>query len=650
MANEYKLSYTAKEIDEKLGKVDEHETSIEQLYEEIVDNQKKIDDIGQIKTVTGTSTTVKDAIEGRIISCVGNSAVTVSGYNLSSVKELSCVGFGQATFGETKLPAGTYTLTAKCVTDNPNITNIKVSLGGFFKNLTCDGQRRSATFTITREAGAYINVWASDATSPITEYSLTLSEIVITADSSSREYEPYFKPITYDVDNLNEIKLSEYTNIITSDSEFTLRYIYKNSYVEALFSSIDVGTKMYVTPEDFGAYGNGLADDTKAVNDCIAYAIAKNMPIRGYGKYKTTDTINIIGDYVDLHIYKIDYLGTDEAVLYQGSNSSINIQSINSKGYGFCAIAETANVYYNTFNINEIVSEKDGVYTRAKKNNYQNKLNFNLIRSKGDYSCIFFAKEENPNPGYRTEWHIRGGLVTGGLWGIRGGLSLSSSIFVHAEGLGSEGNGGAIFSESGEIPRIYYCRNAEVANINTFLKLKGVFAKPQIAEVCKTIAPLESIDITEVELNVDNELESDNIQFYTEIEVQSSRRSNILLTKNLILWGNRFQFPPVRYIRLNVDNDIDMTPQYYNKAIPQCFVAKADATINLHPTYAVNCLNTFEIVQEEGHKLTLKDFVGNVIFDGTQYADGRYRLTAYVENNYALKYDMSNQLWEILEL
>ena len=44
MATEYKLSYTASEIDEKLGKVDEHETSISQLSEEIGNTGKPTDE------------------------------------------------------------------------------------------------------------------------------------------------------------------------------------------------------------------------------------------------------------------------------------------------------------------------------------------------------------------------------------------------------------------------------------------------------------------------------------------------------------------------------------------------------------------------------------------------------------------------------
>lgn len=609
---------------------------------------EQIDDIGRINTVTGTSATITDAIAGKVISCEGESAVTVKGYNICPVKELSGVGFISVPFGTT-LPAGKYTLTADIWTNNPDIDHIEVAIGGFHRDLKCNKLRSSETFNITREINATIGFWVSDSPT-ITEYSATLSNIVITADSTARDYEPYFEPVTYDADNLNEIKLTEYTNLITSDSEFTLRYVCKNAYVESLFSSIDIGAKKYVEPEDFGAFGDGLADDTRAVNECIEYAIANSMPIRGYGKYKTTDTINIIGDCVDLNIYQIDYLGTDDAVVYQGSNSFITIHRINSKGNGLYVKAETANVHYNTFTVNEIISEKNGVHLYAIKNNYQNKLHFNYIQSKGEYSCVLFEQGENPDKGYLNEWQINGGLVTGGLWGIRGYLSISDSIHIHAENLGSEGRGGAIYSDNGSLPRIYYCRNAEVTQINSFLKLSGVFAKPQTVEISKTVVPLESIDITELELDIDIELESDNIQALTEIEVQEKGLSNILLTKHLIFWGNRFQFPPVRYIRFDVVEDIDMTPQYYHEAIPQCFVAKADATINLHPTYAANCLSTFEVVQEEGHKLTIKDFVGNVIFDGTQYEDGRYRLTAYVAMNRALKYDMSNQLWEIIEM
>lgn len=46
MATEYKLSYTASEIDEKLGKIDENTTNISKLSEDIADLKKEVESTG----------------------------------------------------------------------------------------------------------------------------------------------------------------------------------------------------------------------------------------------------------------------------------------------------------------------------------------------------------------------------------------------------------------------------------------------------------------------------------------------------------------------------------------------------------------------------------------------------------------------------
>ena len=51
----------------------------------------------------------------------------------------------------------------------------------------------------------------------------------------------------------------------------------------------------YTTPEAFGAKGNNDADDTTAINNCIAYAYANNIAVRGYKQYKITQPIVISG-------------------------------------------------------------------------------------------------------------------------------------------------------------------------------------------------------------------------------------------------------------------------------------------------------------------------------------------------------------------
>ncbi|WP_347253446.1 phage tail protein [Leminorella grimontii] len=49
----------------------------------------------------------------------------------------------------------------------------------------------------------------------------------------------------------------------------------------------------FVTPEMFGAIGDGVADDTQAILDAIQYVLPKHMDVIGYQTYKISNTLEI---------------------------------------------------------------------------------------------------------------------------------------------------------------------------------------------------------------------------------------------------------------------------------------------------------------------------------------------------------------------
>lgn len=85
---------------------------------------------------------------------------------------------------------------------------------------------------------------------------------------------------------------------------------------------------VYISPEMYGAVGNGSADDTIAVQTCINAAITNKRPVRGYGRYKTTDTINIDGSNLDIYIYSIIYTSGNSAVSIAGKNNKFSFGEI----------------------------------------------------------------------------------------------------------------------------------------------------------------------------------------------------------------------------------------------------------------------------------------------------------------------------------
>ena len=409
----------------------------------------------------------------------------------------------------------------------------------------------------------------------------------------------------------------------------------------------------YTRPEDFGAVGDGYSDDYEALNACVAFAIANNIPIRGYGKYSISSSVDIVGNKLDVYLYSITYTGNNYAIGYQGNNSTLDIEHITSNGAGIYINATTATTLYNRFVFNTITATKDGVQIYANYSIYQNRLNFARIRAGASYCCILITRDENTESGYISEWNIIGGYLSNGLWGIKGIMNDTMKFDVHTENLGSNNAGGAFYSTNGSFPSIVYARAGEIVSSHTMLKVSGEFQVQAPPFMFPLLVPLVAIDITDITLP--SGTLTDTSAYNTNIIVQSSRQSSSLLTKSLIIWGNRFQFPQYMYRTKSVTEDIDMTDQYYNGIIPQRFVSdNVVADINLHPTYAANCLNTFIVEQKNGGELDVYDYVGTKIFDGSEYGNGVFELTAYATEipggGTWLKYDMSNQEWLIRQV
>ena len=60
----------------------------------------------------------------------------------------------------------------------------------------------------------------------------------------------------------------------------------------AVNTNVQVKLREYVTFQDFGAVGDGIADDTAAVQAAITYASAQRLTIFAYGGFKITSTVN----------------------------------------------------------------------------------------------------------------------------------------------------------------------------------------------------------------------------------------------------------------------------------------------------------------------------------------------------------------------
>lgn len=111
------------------------------------------------------------------------------------------------------------------------------------------------------------------------------------------------------------------------------------------------GVGGWITPEQYGAVGDGIADDTRALQDCIDMAMKENVPVKGFGTYKLTDTISVDGNYTNIFINKLSYEGSSCAFRLYGHNHEIEIREIISSNIG---IEGTQSRFDNLFQQNHI--------------------------------------------------------------------------------------------------------------------------------------------------------------------------------------------------------------------------------------------------------------------------------------------------------
>lgn len=91
--------------------------------------------------------------------------------------------------------------------------------------------------------------------------------------------------------------------------------------------------KPYITPEEYGAVGDGTNDDTGAIVNAVQASLTLGKPLVMVHTY-LTDTIELKADNMQLYCYgEIKYLGTGYAVIVSGQFSRIMINSLNAR-YG----------------------------------------------------------------------------------------------------------------------------------------------------------------------------------------------------------------------------------------------------------------------------------------------------------------------------
>ena len=136
-------------------------------------------------------------------------------------------------------------------------------------------------------------------------------------------------PKTFDMDGINYIDTALHESVVKIVTP-TKQYV--DDHTPDIIGYWN--DNLYALPEKFGAVGDGVTDDAQALSDCIAYAISTGKPMRGFRKYKTSETITLDGRYLDVYLNEIIYTGNQVAVNIVERDIVFDFHRIQSGGIG----------------------------------------------------------------------------------------------------------------------------------------------------------------------------------------------------------------------------------------------------------------------------------------------------------------------------
>lgn len=419
----------------------------------------------------------------------------------------------------------------------------------------------------------------------------------------------------------------------------------------------------YLTPEMYGAIGDGTTDDSVALQNCINDAITKELPVRGFNIYATTQPINIVAKYMNIYIHEIIYSGNDVAVILTGRYNNINIDEIDaydSTGCGFrLTTTEEREAIYNEIHIGYIASYGNGIeYLNLygeSQGLYYNRLYINQLYSR-QANCIYI-NANNRQCGENSFW---GKHVTN-----------NNGYFVYCENSGNNFTNRfyEFCIESSSKNGVYgqasliNCRTIECmdrkkpdndeGNIFTFVDVLpiGKAINTYLDYLCVDVinaATYESrLELIKTRLE-EGETKADSFdagfpqdmsyvigegfRLWDYYSVTDSELGNNSPTGKIIAYFNHKGFVPDYdwYHKINVNEYYTITTDH---VVPTIFDIDVNTTIHLDDSYCPVGINKFKVIQYDNKKVVIYDHNNNLIFNGQNYGAGTYEIECHMTNH-----------------
>lgn len=431
--------------------------------------------------------------------------------------------------------------------------------------------------------------------------------------------------------------------------------------------------KVYALPEDFGAVGNGIADDGQALADCIAYAIENKKAVRGFNSYKTSEEISLTGRNIDVFLNEIIYTGNDTAVEIRNMYIKFDFHRISSTAKGITFGKHPSDSKYASYcrvTGNEISSAGDCMY--IEQYTYYNTVDIRHIVS-ANGNCI-----TSPNGAF-GEYVFRSSACKcpNGYVGVN--LNHSKLYDFTIEGdckYGLLDPMGCVcigFRHREQVDKMRMRIFHEESNTNGPLL---IFTKPinndgtyAFKYISADTLPWYSIDTSAIQSYADIASGSGQVDVWTSNAFNGSElgtpiRGNEIsarypmCSKMFFISNYKVCVPEVRYPSIIdiaecdftlLDSNTDADIKDANDVIPylatDMTIGISHADIYFNSYFGAVGFNDLTITQENGNTCTIYDKKGSVLWDGTNEGDGVWSFKCVMDKASKGRFQGATQYW-----
>lgn len=436
--------------------------------------------------------------------------------------------------------------------------------------------------------------------------------------------------------NMEELFSFPYRSVTTIKSPIT-------DYINYMAQNAKGDTATYLTPEAFGAVGDGYTDDINAITLCLAKAAQSKQTVLMAKKYLITTPIDINGAGFNIYINDVVYTGSDTAVKIHGQQNTVKIHSINSSGAGIKFLGDgEKNSSHNDLEINTIISASHGIVFECLTTGlYQHNVRFDYIQAGGD-GCYGIAYFNTGEIGTFGENNFYGGHIANCEWAcykIRG-----NSRFY---GIEVEGNVRGGFYIDSDVS-IFHPRIAESQRDGDLPIYKFIDTKNTTIYDSSGIA-INQIDLSEANDTFFNASEQEyplyeqaiskiNGRIYARTPNTGENTIGNVYCREAYVWGKYLIMKPHMAYRKEVGTetldtrligqegaDEDLKIFELSQLPTEFVVDTVNTEIYLHESYCAFGFNEFEVEQANGFTCKVYDKLNNLIFDGTNQGDGIYK-------------------------